>query len=49
MEINILVGIDPGISAGGIAIYKPGSPLVTVKMPEEPLDKIGRASCRERV
>lgn len=38
MEINILVGIDPGVSAGGIAIYKPGSPLVTVKMPEEPLD-----------
>lgn len=38
MEINILVGIDPGISAGGIAIYKPGSPLVTVKMPEEPLE-----------
>ena len=31
MEINILVGIDPGVSAGGIAIYKPGSPLVTVK------------------
>lgn len=38
MEINILVGIDPGVSAGGIAIYKPGSPLVTVKMPEESLD-----------
>lgn len=38
MEINILVGIDPGVSAGGIAIYKPGSPLVTVKMPEEPLE-----------
>lgn len=38
MEINILVGIDPGVSAGGIAIYKPGSPLVTVKMPEKPLE-----------
>ncbi|ACH81961.1 Holliday junction resolvase [Bacteroides phage B40-8] len=38
MEINILVGIDPGVSAGGIAIYKPNNPLVTVKMPDEPLD-----------
>lgn len=37
MEINILVGIDPGVSAGGIAIYKPGNTLVTVKMPEESL------------
>lgn len=33
MEIDIICAIDPGVSAGGIVVYKPGNDLVTIPMP----------------
>jgi hypothetical protein len=34
MKIDCIIGIDPG-SAGGIAIFKPGQPLILEKMPKD--------------
>lgn len=33
MGIDIICAIDPGVSAGGIVVYKPGNDLVTIPMP----------------
>lgn len=38
MKIDCIIGIDPGSSNGGIAVYVPGENVKTVKMPKDVAD-----------